>query len=185
MFEGWFNFYSVFAVVVLVLFAVFMYSVYRMMEYQNAATPWPPATSSCPDGWTLDSAGWCLIPKAGTKCTTTPSATGGAWQTTGSQPSAWAPNQLVCSVNVGTLHATGSTYKELIAIVPAVHKSDSTASGGFTGLDITPADFRAGLVSIDFRTAAMELRRKFCEEYGIFWDGITSGGGSNAADSKK
>lgn len=180
MSEGWINFYSVSFVIALVFLVGVMYYVYGLMEYQNAAMPWPPTTASCPDGWRLDAAGWCQIP-AVEACPRAPATaagteTTGMWYTVGSLPSAWTNTRHVCAANTGSIHSTNTqaAYTALTGLVPAVHMEDSAKPGTFTNVGITPTHFRDGKVAIDFREASLEARRKFCDTYGILWDGVTA-----------
>lgn len=187
----WINFYSVAALLFLIGMGVFLYYVYGAMAYQNAAAPWPPTgPAPAPDGWTLDAAGWAIIPAANLACTAapsngaTPAPNTSSWQTVGSAPSAWKSSGAAapCSFNVGLLHKVDSAaaYDAIAAMVPAAHKASDTDPSGFTTTGIVSGDYRAGRVSIDFsidpsakdaKTEA-EKRRKFCVTYGVLWDGV-------------
>jgi hypothetical protein len=187
----WFNFYSVTVLLALIMMGVFLYYVYDIMAFQNAAAPWPPTGAApTPDGWTLDSAGWAIIPAADLVCSavgTTPAPYTNGWQTVGSAPSAWKSDAAPapCAFNVGLLHptsanATDAHYTAIAAMLPAVHKTSTTDPSGFTTTGIVKADYRSGLVSVDFSIdpsekdvkSATEKRRKFCVTYGVFWDGV-------------
>lgn len=184
----WINFYSVLTLVALIVMGVFFYYVYDIMEHQNAAAPWPPnGPASVPDGWRFDSAGWAIVPAANLACTAAGTSqvvsyTSG-WHTVGSAPSAWKSDAAPapCAFNVGLLHKvdTDAAYTAIAAMVPGgVHKED--ANGGFTTTGIVKADYRDGKVSLNFTidptkkdtTSDMDVRRKFCIAYGVFWDGV-------------
>lgn len=191
MFEalpGWINFYSVSSLLALVLLGALLYAVYTLMQDQDAGQRWPPtAPAACPDGWKIDAAGWCVVPGADTSC----GAAGGnksgsgkpgpadqAWQTEGSQPSAWVANKLVCNNNTGTLHASASNYAALRKLVPGgAHKPDPKSAGAFTTEGLTDADWRAGIVGLDLRDAepaGAAVRRAVCKQFDIEWDGVTN-----------
>lgn len=178
----WINFFTITFAVVAAFLVFGLYKVYPLMKYQDAGTPWPPTTPKCPDGWVLDTAGWCVIPGVVSGCGSGAGGAGGVkpaevWQTTGSLPSAWIRRPTCTSSssssnnNVGTLHTDDATYARLLSLVPAVHKP-AAVPGTFTSSDIVPQDFRDGKVAIHFADAPIEVRRKFCATYGIFWDGV-------------
>lgn len=185
----WINFYSVLGLLFLVAMGVFFYFVYDMMSHQNAAAPWPPTgPAPTPDGWTLDAAGWAIMPAANLSCAAagaTPVPYTSGWQTVGAAPSAWKQDAAPapCAFNVGLLHpatADEAHYSAIAAMVPAVHKASTTDPSGFTTTGVVKADYQSGLVSIDFTNdpsekdakSAAEKRRKFCVTYGVFWDGV-------------
>jgi hypothetical protein len=190
MFEallGWNNFYSVATLIVLVLLGAVLYGVYYLMQNQDGGQVWPPtAPAACPDGWKVDAAGWAVVPEADDSCgangggTTngTPAPADLAWQTEGSQPSAWVANKLVCNNNTGSLHASAANYDTLRKLVPGgAHKPDPKNEGAFTTEGLTSEDWRAGLVGLDLRDAGpvgAAVRRAVCKTFGIEWDGVTN-----------
>lgn len=149
------NFYTITGIGFLFLFAAALYYIVWVMQYQNAATPFPATGAACPDGWMLDDAKWCVIP--------------------GVNPSS---GTAAATTNVGTIHTDDATYTKLMTSVPGIHKaiitSPPTVPPNYTAANITPADFRNGLVSIDFTKADICSRKKWAVLYGITWDGVSN-----------
>ena len=150
------NFYTITGVGFLFLFSAAIYYIVWVMQYQNDATPFPAVGSGapCPDGWTLDDAFWCVVPGI---------------------PQSGKP---AIALNVGTIHTDDTTYAKFMASVPGFHKAivttPPTVPLTFTAANITPDNFRKGLVSIDFTKADICTKKKWATLYGITWDGVSN-----------
>lgn len=151
------NFYTIFGLGFVFLFFAAMYYIVWVMQYQNAATPFPAvgASAPCPDGWELDAAGWCKVPPSRVTAATVSRSV---------------------SPNVGTIHTDDPTYAKFVGSVPGAHKAavPATVPPTYTTANITPDDFSKGLVSIDFTKADICAKKKWAVLYGVMWDGVSN-----------
>lgn len=149
------NFYTIVGGCGLILWAVAVYYIVWVMQYQNAATPYPPTGTSslCPDNWTLDEMKWCIIP---------PSPT-------------YAKEN--ANSNLGTVHGD-KTYATLLASVPGVHRRTTTTKpetgAKFETAGIKPTHFEHGEVSINFTAADLCAKKAWATKFGVSWDGVTN-----------